>query len=64
MYNFNETGFMMGIAATLKVVTSSDTIGRAINVQPGNRDWVTAIEGINASGWSIPPFIILSGKLH
>ena len=26
-YNFNETGFMMGVAATLKVVTSSDTIG-------------------------------------
>ena len=64
MYNFNETGFMMGVTATSKVVTSSDTIGRAVNVQPGNRDWVTAIEGINASGWSIPPFIILSGKLH
>ena len=28
IYNFDETGFMMGIAATLKVVTSSDTIGR------------------------------------
>jgi hypothetical protein len=28
-YNFDETGFMMGVAATSKVVTSSDTIGRA-----------------------------------
>jgi hypothetical protein len=55
---------MMGVAATSKVVTSSDTIGRAIVVQPGNRDWVTAIEAINASGWPIPPFIILAGKLH
>ena len=55
---------MMGVAATLKVVTSSDTVGRAVVGQPGNRDWVTTIEGINASGWAIPPFVIRSGKLH
>lgn len=35
-YNFDKTGFMMGVAATSKVVTSSDTIGRATVVQPGN----------------------------
>lgn len=63
-YNFDETGFMMGIAATLKVVTSSETVGRAVTIQPGDREWVTAIECINPSGWSIPPFIILLGKLH
>ncbi|KAJ8104468.1 hypothetical protein OPT61_g10741 [Boeremia exigua] len=54
----------MGVAATSKVVTSADTIGRATAVQPGNREWVTAIECINASGWSLPPFVILAGKLH
>ena len=54
----------MGVAATSKVVTSSDTIGRATVVQPGNREWTTAIEGINAAGWAIPPFIILAGKVH
>ena len=64
MYNFDETGFMMGVGSSSKVVTSADTVGRAVHIQPGNRDWVTAIEGICASGWSIPPFIILSGKLH
>jgi len=63
-YNFDETGFMMGVAATSKVVTSSDTVGRATAVQPGNREWVTAIECINASGWCLPPFVILSGKQH
>jgi hypothetical protein len=36
IYNFDETGFMMGVASTSKVVTSSDTIGRATVVQPGN----------------------------
>lgn len=64
IYNFDETGFAIGIAGTSKVVTSSDTIGRPALIQPGNREWVTAIEGVNATGWSIPPFIILSGKLH
>ena len=63
-YNFDETGFAMGVAATSKVVTSSDTIGRAVTIQPGNREWVTVIEGINATGWAIPPFIILAAKLH
>jgi hypothetical protein len=63
-YNFDETGFMMGVAATSKVITSADTIGRATVVQPGNREWLTAIECINASGWCLPPFLILAGKLH
>jgi hypothetical protein len=55
---------MMGVAATSKVVTSSDTIGRAIAIQPGNREWVTAIEAVNATGWALPPFLILAGKMH
>ena len=63
-YNFDETGFIMGVAATSKVVTSFDTIGRAVTIQPGNREWVTTIKCINASGWCLPPFVILSGKLH
>jgi hypothetical protein len=64
VYNFDETGFMMGVASMSKVVTSTDTVGRAVVVQLGNCDWVMTIECINASGWCIPPFVILSGKLH
>ena len=63
-YNFNKTGFIMGVAAILKVIISSNTIGRAVVIQPGNRNWVTVIEAINASGWSILPIIILSRKLY
>jgi hypothetical protein len=40
------------------------SIGRATTIQPGNRECVTAIEYVNAIGWSIPPFIILAGKVH
>ena len=64
VYNFDKTGFMIEVAATSKVVTSSDTVGRATVVQPGNCDWVTVIECINASGWCLLLFVILSGKLH
>ena len=64
IYNFDETGFAMGVAGTSKVVTSSERVGRAVVVQPGNREWVTVIECVNASGWSLPPFVILSGKVH
>jgi hypothetical protein len=63
-YNFNETGFIMGVIATCKVVTSANTIGRATTIQPGNREWVTAIKGVNAQGWAIPLYIILAGKVH
>ena len=64
IYNFDETGFAMGVAATSKVVTSSDRVGRAPLVQPGNREWVSTIECINASSRTLPPFIILSAKQH
>ncbi|KAG9189822.1 hypothetical protein G6011_06690 [Alternaria panax] len=39
IYNFDETGFAIGVAATSKVVTSSNRVGRAVVVQPGNREW-------------------------
>ena len=64
IYNFDETGFAMGVAATSKVVTSADRVGRAVIIQPGNREWVTVIECVNASGSALPPFVILYGKVH
>ncbi|ELR07382.1 hypothetical protein GMDG_08397 [Pseudogymnoascus destructans 20631-21] len=43
-YNFDETGFMMGVICGNMVVTSSDRKGRAKQLQSGNREWATAIE--------------------
>jgi hypothetical protein len=63
-YNFDETGFMMGVISSQMVVTASDRRGKRKIVQPGNREWVTVIQGINACGWAIPPFIIYAGKIH
>jgi hypothetical protein len=64
IYNFDETGFMMGIASTAKVVTASEKGYRPKTVQPGNREWATVIQGIGAQGWAIPPFVILAGQHH
>jgi hypothetical protein len=61
MYNFNETGFMLGIIFPGIVVTTTDSRGRAKLAQPGNREWATVIQGVNALGWAIPLFIILAG---
>ena len=64
-YNFDETGFAMGLAmsGSSKVVTQT-AVGRATVIQPGDRKWVTVIECVNASGWALPAFVILEGKTH
>lgn len=38
IWNFDETGFMMGQISSVLVVTSSEGRGRAKLVQPGNRE--------------------------
>ena len=43
IYNFDETGFMMGIIFVGMVVTTSDGRGKAKLVQPGNHEWATVI---------------------
>jgi DDE superfamily endonuclease len=63
-YNFDETGFMMGIIFAGMVVTTSDGLSKAKLAQPGNREWATVIAAVNALGWAIPPFIILAAQYH
>ncbi|KAF6515843.1 hypothetical protein HZS61_004584 [Fusarium oxysporum f. sp. conglutinans] len=64
IYNFDETGFMMGVIASGMVVTGAERRGRTKSVQPGNREWITVIQAINAEGQAIPPFIIGAGQFH
>ena len=61
----DETGFQMGVISTAKVVCGSETReSHAKTIQPGNREWVTAIVAVNATGWALPPQIILAAKNH
>ncbi|KAK6823615.1 hypothetical protein PG987_013872 [Apiospora arundinis] len=64
LYNFDETGFMMGQIASSMVVTGADRDGKRKKVQPGNREWTTAIQGVCADGWCVPPSIAVKGKIH
>ncbi|KAI2714075.1 transcriptional regulator family: Centromere protein B, DNA-binding region and Helix-turn-helix [Penicillium roqueforti] len=38
VYNFDKTGFAMGLTATAKVITRSEYYGRRALLQPGNRE--------------------------
>src|SRR6478736_5708502 len=64
IWNFDETGFMMGVIMAGMVVTGSERQGRPKSVQPGNREWITVIQAISAEGQSIAPFIIGAGQYH
>jgi hypothetical protein len=64
IYNFDETGFAMGLTATARVIARAEYFGRISVLQPGNRTWVTVIESISASGWALPPTIIFKGKVY
>jgi len=50
------------ILASQLVVTSLEQQGRPKIIQQGDREWVTAILGINAARWAILPFLIFVGK--
>ena len=63
VYNLDETGFAMGLTATARVITRREYYGRRSLLQPGNREWVTASECTNASGWALPPCVIFKGKV-
>src|SRR5450432_2655483 len=64
IYNFDETGFQIGVISTAKVISGAERSNRPVAIQPGNREWVTAIDCISSAGWSLPPVIIFEGKVH
>ena len=43
IYNFDETGFIMGVISTGMVVISSNGQAKAKTIQPSNREWVTVV---------------------
>ena len=64
IYNFDETGFAMGLCATAKVITGSDRYNRPKLLQPGNREWVTSIEAVNSTGWALPSYVIFKATKY
>jgi hypothetical protein len=63
VWNFGETGFMMGAFMAGMVVAGSERQGRPKSVQPGSREWITVLQTINAECQSIAPLIIGAGPI-
>ena len=64
IYNFNETGFLMGILSSAKVVTSSECCGQPHTKQPGNQEWVTVIQAVCADGLIMSPYFVVKERNH
>jgi hypothetical protein len=64
IYNFDETGFLMGQISSEMVITSTERRGKPRVAQQGNREWVTVIQAVGSHGNAIPPYIIFAGKNH
>lgn len=62
IWNFDETGFAMGLCTTSKVITAVERSERPRTVIQGNREWVTIIECVSSKGIHIPPWIILKAE--
>ena len=63
IWNFDETGFRIGVGKSQWIVTASRK-NRHYLPSDNNRDYVTVIEAINAGGAVIDEILILSGKVH
>jgi hypothetical protein len=62
-WNFDESGFIMGKISSQLVVTGLEKPGKQKKLQPGDREWVTLVQGVSAIGRVIPPFLIFAGKV-
>lgn len=62
-YNFDETGFRIGIGGEQWIITRDPTSKQYL-ASTDNRELVTAVESISGDGHDLPPMLITSGKLH
>ena len=61
MWNIDETGIALSVCTNQRVIGSSETTHTYIQT-PENREWVSTIECISASGLKINPVVIFKGK--
>ena len=63
VYNFDETGFRMGVGKSQWVITEEKTLP-LYQTDADNREYITSIETIGASGYDLPAMLIVAGKQH
>ncbi|KFY89731.1 hypothetical protein V498_06310 [Pseudogymnoascus sp. VKM F-4517 (FW-2822)] len=59
----DETGFRIGIPGGERVIVPR-TAKELYTPSPKNRTTITALETVSASGKSIPPLLVIPGKIH
>jgi hypothetical protein len=52
----------MGVTSSQYIICSTEYHGKRKFLQAGNREWVTAVETINAEGGILPLYLIFKGK--
>jgi hypothetical protein len=63
IYNFDETGIRVGCISGEKIIVPRNTTA-VYTASPENRRSISIIEIISAAGKTIPPVLIIQGKLH
>lgn len=63
IWNFDETGFQIGVGKDQWIVTR-DRDKKRYTGSNTNREHVTVVEAINPAGSFIPPFIVMPGRCH
>jgi hypothetical protein len=53
----------MGKISSQLVVTGLEKPRKRKKLQPGDREWVTLVQGVGLTGKVIPLFLILAGKV-
>ena len=64
MYNWNEKGFLIGLACTLKRVMTKkmyDSERITTAKQDGSREFISLLASICADGTALPPALIYKG---
>lgn len=63
IYNFDETGFQIGVTSGENVLVPVD-ITAAHAADPDNKELITSVETINPAGKKVPPMVIFAGAYH
>lgn len=63
IWNMDEKGFMQGAIGKERVIISRHQL-KTYMAQPGNREWVSAIECVSVDGKALKPWIVFKGKLQ
>lgn len=66
IWNMDETGFMLGGCLESKtarvIVPARDKKVNAIVTTSDNREWISVVEAISATGEEVPPYFIMKGQ--